>query len=70
MNAAAHRATAPEDRIKFRHRLAYGSGAFVNNLVSAASGGMMIILNLGLGMNPALVGLLGALPRLVDAVIE
>ncbi len=32
--------------------------------------GMSIVLNLGLGMNPALVGLLGALPRLVDAFTD
>ncbi len=33
-------------------------------------GGMMIVLNLGLGMNPALVGLLGAIPRLTDAFTD
>jgi glycoside/pentoside/hexuronide:cation symporter, GPH family len=62
--------TAPEDRIKLTHKVAYGAGAFVNNLLAAASGGMMIVLNLGLGMNPALVGLLGALPRLTDAFTD
>ncbi len=70
MNAAPHNKTAPEDRIKLSHKLAYGTGAFVNNLLGAASGGMMIVLNLGLGMNPALVGLLGALPRLTDAFTD
>jgi GPH family glycoside/pentoside/hexuronide:cation symporter len=70
MTAAAHTRTAPEDRVRFTHRLAYGAGAFVNNLLAAASGGMMIVLNLGLGMNPALVGLLGALPRLTDALTD
>ncbi len=30
----------------------------------------MIVLNLGLGMNPALVGLLGAIPRLTDAFTD
>jgi len=68
MSQAPHYTTAPEDRIPFRQKLAYGVGAFVNNLLAAASGGMMIVLNLGLGMNPALVGLLGALPRLTDAL--
>jgi GPH family glycoside/pentoside/hexuronide:cation symporter len=65
-----HYATAPEDRIPFHLKVVYGLGAFVNNLLAAASGGMMIVLNLGLGMNPALVGLLGALPRLFDAFID
>lgn len=62
--------TAPEDRIPFAHKLAYGLGAFVNNLLAAAIGGMVIVLNLGLGMSPALVGLLGALPRLTDALTD
>ena len=70
MTPATHAQTAPEDRVAIGQRLAYGSGAFVNNLLAAASGGMMIVLNLGLGMNPGLVGLLGALPRLTDAFTD
>ncbi|MEH6592395.1 MAG: MFS transporter [Halioglobus sp.] len=67
MTEQTHFETPPEDRISISQKLVYGLGAFVNNLLSAAIGGMTIVLNLGLGMNPALVGLLGALPRLVDA---
>jgi GPH family glycoside/pentoside/hexuronide:cation symporter len=67
---ADHHATAPEDRVPLHLKLIYGLGAFVNNLLAAASGGMIIVLNLGLGMNPALVGLLGALPRLTDAITD
>ncbi len=70
MNARIHYRTAPEDRIPFSRKIAYGVGAFVNNLLAAASGGMMIVLNLGLGMDPALVGLAGALPRLTDAMTD
>ena len=62
--------TAPEDRISVPNRVIYGAGAFVNNLLAGSIGGMMIVLNLGLGMNPALVGLLGALPRLMDAITD
>ncbi len=58
------------DRVSLGQKLAYGAGAFVNNLLAAAIGGMTIVLNLGLGMDPALVGLLGALPRLVDALTD
>ena len=65
-----HYQTRPEDRIPFHLKVVYGLGAFVNNLLAAASGGMLIVLNLGLGMNPALVGLLGALPRLTDAITD
>ncbi|MEQ9501196.1 MAG: MFS transporter [Deltaproteobacteria bacterium] len=62
--------TRPEDRISFVAKLIYGLGALINNLLAAAIGGMTIVLNLGLGMNPALVGLLGALPRLTDALTD
>jgi GPH family glycoside/pentoside/hexuronide:cation symporter len=67
---STHYKTAPEDRIAFSHKLIYGMGAFVNNLLAAASGGMLIVLNLGFGMNPALVGLLGGIPRLMDALTD
>ena len=70
MAAIKHYKTAPEDRISLLHKVIYGFGAFVNNLLAAAIGGMVIVLNLGLGMNPALVGLLGALPRLTDAITD
>jgi GPH family glycoside/pentoside/hexuronide:cation symporter len=65
-----HYETAPEDRIPLAQRLIYGLGGLVNNLLAAAIGGMVIALNLGLGMNPALVGFLGALPRLTDALTD
>ena len=72
MNDATHThyTTAPEDRIPFHLKVVYGLGAFVNNTLADAIGRMMIVLNLGLGMNPALVGLLGALPRLTDAITD
>ncbi len=70
MSQAAHHETRPEDKVPMPQKLVYGLGAFVNNLLAAAIGGMAIVLNLGLGMNPALVGLLGALPRLIDAFTD
>ena len=66
----AHHKTLSEDRVPIPQKLIYGLGAFVNNLLAAAIGGMSIVLNLALGMNPALVGLLGALPRLIDAFTD
>ena len=69
-SGAKHYETAPEDRISLPHKLIYGLGGFVNTLLAAASGGMIIVLNLGLGMSPWLVGLLGALPRLTDALTD
>lgn len=64
------RATAQADRVSFPRMIAYGLGGFVNNLLAAASGGMMVVLNLGFGMNPALVGLLSAIPRFTDAATD
>ncbi|MFO7724904.1 MAG: MFS transporter [Oceanipulchritudo sp.] len=62
--------TAPRDRISVPRRVVYGLGALVNNLLAAAIGMMAIVLNLGLGMDPAVVGLLMALPRLTDALTD
>jgi GPH family glycoside/pentoside/hexuronide:cation symporter len=62
--------TAAADLIPIAQKLIYGLGAFVNNLLGAAIGGMLIVLNLGLGINPVLVGLIGALPRLIDAITD
>ncbi len=70
MSESTHHATRPEDRVAIPQRLAYGAGAFVNNLLSAASGGMMIVLNLGLGMNPVLIGWLGFWPRITDTLTD
>jgi GPH family glycoside/pentoside/hexuronide:cation symporter len=69
-HAVVHYTTAPEDRIPFARKVAYGLGAFVNNMLAAAIGGMLIILNLGFGMNPALVGLVSAIPRVTDALTD
>ena len=62
--------TAPADRISFPHKIAYGIGGFVNNLLASAIGGMAIILTLALGVSPALVGLLGLFPRIFDAITD
>lgn len=59
-----------EHRVPVTHKVAYGFGSLANNLLSAASGSMMVVLNLAYGMNPALVGLLGAIPRLTDAITD
>jgi len=70
MSTPQSHATRPEDRIPFPKKLAYGAGAFVNNLLGAAPGEMMIVLNLGLGMDPVLIGWLGFLPRITDAITD
>lgn len=70
MSKTEHYETAPEDKVSFIQKFIYGLGAFVNNLLGAAMSTMVIVLNLGLSMNPALVGLLSALPRLTDAITD
>lgn len=70
LSDANHASTAPEDRIPFAQMVIYGLGGFVNNTLAAAIGGMLIVLNLGMGMDPVWVGLLGALPRLTDALTD
>lgn len=70
MSQIEHKETALEDKISTSQKFVYGLGALINNLLGAALVTMLIVLNLGLGMNPALVGLLGALPRLTDAITD
>jgi GPH family glycoside/pentoside/hexuronide:cation symporter len=70
MSAIEHHVTAPEDRIPLRQKSAYAVGMFVNNLQAAALPAMVVILNLGLGMNPFLVGLIAAIPRAFDAISD
>ncbi|MEW6998691.1 MFS transporter [Colwelliaceae bacterium BS250] len=70
MSINEHHQTAEADKISLPQKFIYGLGAFINNLLGAAMVTMAIVLNLGLGMNPALVGLLGALPRFIDAFTD
>jgi glycoside/pentoside/hexuronide:cation symporter, GPH family len=62
--------TPPEDRIPPVQKLAYASGMLANNLQAAALPAMMMVLNLGVGLDPRLVGIIGFLPRIFDAVSD
>jgi len=70
MSRIKHHTTAAEDRILFPQKISYALGMFVNNLQAAALPAMVVILNLGLGMNPVLVGIIGFIPRIFDAVSD
>lgn len=63
-------AIPPEDQIPLVQKLAYACGMLANNLQAAALPAMMVVLNLGLGMDPRLVGIIGFLPRIFDAVSD
>lgn len=65
-----HHKTAPGDKLSASQKFIYGLGGFANNLLGTASGSLMIALNLGLGMDPAKIGLLGAIPRITDALTD
>jgi GPH family glycoside/pentoside/hexuronide:cation symporter len=70
MSSAKHYQTAPEDRISLKQKSAYAVGMLVNNLQAAALPAMVVILNLGLGMDALWVGLIGAIPRIFDAISD
>lgn len=70
MGKSTHYKTRPEDRISFKQKSAYSVGMFVNNLQAAALPAMVVILNLGLGMDVFLVGLIGSIPRIFDALSD
>lgn len=62
--------TAPQDRIPVFQKFVYGLGAFTNNLLSGAVGSMAIVLNLGLGMDPGVVGTIMAFSLLSGAFLD
>src|SRR5512137_2817462 len=64
---STHHITAQKDRIPFFQKAIYGMGSFVNQFAGAAMGQLILVLNVGLGVNPALVGAIGAFPRMLDA---
>ncbi|MGL1901030.1 MAG: MFS transporter [Fibrobacterales bacterium] len=70
MSEVKHYETAPEDIIPMVQKIAFGVGSLANQLFAAALGVFMIVLVMGLGMDPFLVGLLGAAPRLWDAITD
>jgi GPH family glycoside/pentoside/hexuronide:cation symporter len=70
MSTSSHHKTSPEDRISLQQKSAYAVGMLVNNLQAAALPAMVVILNLGLGMDVLWVGLIGAIPRIFDAISD
>ncbi len=62
--------TAPEDRIPLVQKFAYSMGSMANDSAGAWLGQMVAILILGLGINPALVGLIGFVPRVFDGILD
>lgn len=62
--------TAPKDRIPVSQKFIYGLGSLANDSQAAWIGQMVAILILGLQINPFVVGLIGCVPRIFDAIID
>ena len=70
-SAAKHHQTNPEDRLSLREKAGYSAGGMSYTLLGNSIGNMAnVVLNIGLGMNPFLVGLLLAIPRFIDALLD
>jgi GPH family glycoside/pentoside/hexuronide:cation symporter len=62
--------TTAADRVPTFQKIVYGLGALTNNLLGGAFGSMSIVLNLGLGMNPAAIGVIMGASRFIDAFLD
>jgi GPH family glycoside/pentoside/hexuronide:cation symporter len=58
------------DKVPIGQKIAFGSGHLANQLFPAALGVFMVVLVMSLKMNPILAGLLGAIPRFLDALLD
>ncbi|MBN1405887.1 MAG: MFS transporter [Candidatus Omnitrophica bacterium] len=65
-----HHKTASKDRIPFFQKMVYSIGSLANTIQAAFIGQMVIVLNLGLGIDVRLVGIIGCIPRVVDAISD
>lgn len=65
-----HYKTATKDIVPFGQKMAFGAGNLVNNLLPGALGVFMFFLVTAFGMDPFLAGLLGGLPRILDAITD
>jgi len=70
MSEVASHVTAREDRIPVSQKFVYSMGSMANDSQAAWIGQMVAVLILGLGISPALVGLIGFIPRIFDGVLD
>lgn len=62
--------TLPEDIVPFGQKMAFGAGNLTNQLLPAALGVFMFFLVVGFGMSPYKAGILAAIPRFMDAILD
>ncbi|MEE4204470.1 MAG: MFS transporter [Halieaceae bacterium] len=65
-----HYQTPDADVVPLSEKIAFGAGNLANQLFPAALGVFSVVLVLSLGFDPLLAGILGAIPRLIDAVTD
>ncbi len=70
MSEVASHVTAREDRIPVSQKFVYSMGSMANDSQAAWIGQMVAVLILGLGISPALVGLIGFIPRIFDGILD
>jgi GPH family glycoside/pentoside/hexuronide:cation symporter len=71
MKPPASSATLPQDRVPFWRKVAYGLGGCVENTaVGISQGNLTPVFNIGLGLNPALLGVVTFVWRAWDACAD
>lgn len=71
MKDKIHHRTAPEDRVPLFQKIGFGFGSIAQVLGSHSIANLAnFVLNIGLGMNPVLVGAAQFIPRFLDAFMD
>jgi GPH family glycoside/pentoside/hexuronide:cation symporter len=65
-----HFKTNPGDVVPIGQKMAFGAGNLANQLLPAALGVFMFFLVVGFGMSPYKAGILAAIPRFMDAILD
>ena len=65
-----HKKTPIEDIVPLGQKIAFGAGNLTNQLLPAALGVFMFFLVVGFGMSPYKAGILAAIPRFMDAILD
>lgn len=60
----------PKDIVPLGEKIAFGAGNLTNQLLPAALGVFMFFLVVGFGMSPYKAGILAAIPRFMDAILD
>jgi glycoside/pentoside/hexuronide:cation symporter, GPH family len=65
-----HFKTNQKDVVPMGQKIAFGAGNLANQLLPAALGVFMFFLVVGFGMSPYKAGILAAIPRFMDAILD